>query len=391
MRSTLVILGTLVVAVLLVFGACVPEGPAPAPSPTPQDLRDQLQGRIIFATISHDEQQRHYGVNIIKSNGTGLRRLLDINNMQAFTLSPNESKMTFIFEDYICVLNIETGEVNTLTLVTRGESDDTYIAWSPSGTQIAYVSDRDLWVINADGSGAKRIVKHTEGDYIPVGRVADQIRNPTWSADEKRILFDDFTAPSSMEIRYLLELGTGAGLVRYRNVYVYDVNSGAKRVLRQAIIVSSTPDRTKVLLKTWESTKDTYQYVIMSDDGSNQKEWGELGFASRLTSIKWAPDNSLVTCRYLLGMPPHPFQITVLDATTGIETEVPLKDPAYSLVWSPDSQYIAYSYSSEDIPVDFLRPDVIPEIRVIKRDFRQPFTLYSTTEKVRIYVVAWLK
>ena len=45
------------------------------------------------------------------------------------------------------------------------------ISWSPDGTQLAFVSDRnanlDIFVINADGTGPKQVTTHTADDYDP--------------------------------------------------------------------------------------------------------------------------------------------------------------------------------------------------------------------------------
>ena len=55
-------------------------------------------------------------------------------------------------------------------------------AWSPDGSRIAFMSDRDgnfeIYVMNADGSGPTRLTKNPESDAYPV-----------WSADGSRIAF----------------------------------------------------------------------------------------------------------------------------------------------------------------------------------------------------------
>ena len=55
-------------------------------------------------------------------------------------------------------------------------------AWSPDGQQIAFTSDRDgnrnVYVMNANGSGQTRLTSHPEHDWWP-----------TWSPDGTRIAF----------------------------------------------------------------------------------------------------------------------------------------------------------------------------------------------------------
>jgi dipeptidyl aminopeptidase/acylaminoacyl peptidase len=58
-----------------------------------------------------------------------------------------------------------------------------YPAWSPDGQRIAFISDREgdfgnLWVMNADGSGAERLV-----------RESNQHGSPAWSPDGRRIVY----------------------------------------------------------------------------------------------------------------------------------------------------------------------------------------------------------
>jgi Tol biopolymer transport system component len=71
---------------------------------------------------------------------------------------------------------------NPVQLTTDPAGDHTP-AWSPDGTKIAFVSDRDggnfeIYVMNADGSGQTRLTDDPAQDF-----------DPTWSPDGSRIAF----------------------------------------------------------------------------------------------------------------------------------------------------------------------------------------------------------
>jgi TolB protein len=76
---------------------------------------------------------------------------------------------------------------NSLRLVnlTQNPAADFMPAWSPDGSQIAFISSRNnesmqIYIMSADGSEVKQI---TDTDLIP-------LHKPSWSPDGKRIVFD---------------------------------------------------------------------------------------------------------------------------------------------------------------------------------------------------------
>lgn len=66
--------------------------------------------------------------------------------------------------------------------LTNHTETDMQAAWSPDGTQIAFVSRRDgnseIYVMNADGSSPTNLTNHSDSDYLPV-----------WSPDGNQIAF----------------------------------------------------------------------------------------------------------------------------------------------------------------------------------------------------------
>ena len=118
-------------------------------------------------------------------------------------------------------------------------------SWSPDGSQIAFVSDRDenweIYVMNADGSGPSRLTRNTVRDS-----------NPHWSPDGSRLFFY-------------------SDLSDNREVYVMEIDGGAPENLtnhptRDGVLAVS-PNGSKV---AWYTERDgNGEIYIMLADGSD--------------------------------------------------------------------------------------------------------------------------
>jgi len=105
-------------------------------------------------------------------------------------VAPNGSTLVFDLLGDIYTLPIEGGKA---TRISGGQAFDAMPAYSPDGRKIAFVSDRNgapnLWVMNADGSGARRL-SSTEGfgyDYV----------SPSWTPDGSAVLVSHNNGPAA--------------------------------------------------------------------------------------------------------------------------------------------------------------------------------------------------
>jgi hypothetical protein len=113
------------------------------------------------------------------------------------SLSPNGRRIAYTIysgnpSDYLGTSGRPQGRMQVVLANQAGadarevtfEGDNLDPAWSPDGSQIAFMSNRDggfdLWVMNADGSNQRQIT-HTG---------AKRANNPVWSPDGKWIAFN---------------------------------------------------------------------------------------------------------------------------------------------------------------------------------------------------------
>lgn len=144
-------------------------------------------------------------------------------------------------------------------------------ALSPDGTRIVYCSIRQdvysqIYVMNADGTGAKRLTNFTTGDAC----------GPVWSHDGKKIAFYAFALTNPR-----------------RNPEIWVMNpdgSDSKRLTDHGIDPAWSPNDRQI---AYASNKErVFQIYIMNADGSN---------AHRITKDKgedsnpaWAPDGAAI-------------------------------------------------------------------------------------------------
>ena len=144
-----------------------------------------------FAFVS-DARLGQYDICLINTDGSGFVQLTTSLADDSWpTWNPAGTKIAFqsnrnltpggnASQLDIYVINADgTGE----TRLTTDTTNEAQPAWSPDGTKIAFVSDRDdnneVYVMNADGTGVARLTTNLTAD-----------EQPAWSPEGNRLAFD---------------------------------------------------------------------------------------------------------------------------------------------------------------------------------------------------------
>ena len=139
--------------------------------------------RIAFASAQRtfeEDRRKDEDIYVMNADGSNITRLTDD---PAADLSPGWSpdgtRIAFVSNREGWDLYIMNADGSKQTLLVESVSPDSAPAWSPDGSRIAFVSGLGIYVINADGSGQTRLTDNPDVD-------------PTWSPDGKHIAFASY-------------------------------------------------------------------------------------------------------------------------------------------------------------------------------------------------------
>jgi Tol biopolymer transport system component len=218
------------------------------------------------------------GIYVINADGTEQRLLMPaaLSYPAQLAWSPNGEKIALTIEHpkgpVAQTRNLEIYVVNAdgsgHRRMTRSTVRDNNPVWSPDGRRIAFESNWQLWVMNADGSGKQRLTRKGAHNF-----------NPAWSPEGKRIAFE--------RGRREREVSNGAAGSWGFGLYVMNADgSGEQRLTQGGSQPYWSPDGRKI---AFVSNRDGNSDIhVMNADGSGRRNLTRAA-GRRDTQPLWSP------------------------------------------------------------------------------------------------------
>ena len=283
------------------------------------------------------------------------------------SVRPNQTLPPFTYHVELPLVATSPMPVN----ITHHPAKDFSPAWSPDGSHLAFLSDRDgnteLYVMLMDGSHVNQLT-----DELSVPGPAENydwcLLDATWPPDGQQVAFSIETCPP-------LQPGTHDPYATY--IYTSDAEGGTPRPLnRYGRGPVWSPDGKKLAYTVpssayWQPL--TYYLCAASIDGSDVSVCAERGFAP-----DWSPDTTRIAFAQRI------------DATARLVT-VNADGSNYNTIFADDDHFVdSPKWSPDGSQIAYLSQGVFSySLRAVNPDIGTPSTLMRV-EWQRIFALAWL-
>jgi len=241
--------------------------------PTPVPVRN---GRIAYNQV----QGGNADIWTINPDGSQPDNITADSNAANYTSawSPDGSKIAFIRERNSdpTIYIAEADGANAVPIKVLAVSNHD-LAWAPDGSRIAYTNRGDIFAMNADGSGSRRVTESgpQKLDF-----------HPTWSPDGSRIAFARFTfsEPLSHDVFSGQEpSGSGIYIVKTSGADPTRLTEGPSPDIGLDEWPDWSPDGKQIVFQR------AFQIYVMNVDGSGLKKLTSGGSSA---APSWSPDGT---------------------------------------------------------------------------------------------------
>jgi Tol biopolymer transport system component len=300
-------------------------------------------------------------------------------DVQTPAWSPDGRKLAFVSERdgnaEIYVMNADGSEQENLT---RQPASDSHPSWSPDGRKLAFVSRRDgnseIYVMNADGSGLRNLTRTPSADrdpaWSPDGRAIAFVQecmprpgDPRWRCGATYLYVVNADGSG------LRRLTTGRGhssnpswsadgkTIRYGGYLVYADGSGSKKLHEARIWTNRnialdgvwSPDGQRIAAVSVANSPSRRNPTklglwVTNADGSNARR-----VAAKATEgdPAWSPDGRRIAFRGL-GIGPVNSDLYVVNADgSGLRRLTRNAAKLRWFAWSPDGRTLAFLRNGE--------------------------------------------
>ena len=230
-------------------------------------------------------------IYVMNADGTGVVRLTD-NSYWDYPVawSPDGSRILFMrdpdggeYEPEDMEIYVMNADGTGVVRLTNNSVYDSPSGWSPYGNRILFSSDRDgdggeydssdreIYVMNADGTGVVRLTDNSVYDWAA-----------GWSPDGTRILFSSVRDGDDREI-YVMN-ADGTGVVRLTHNSVYDWPAGW------------SPDGSRILFRRdpdgGEYERNDMEIYVMNADGTGVVRLTDNSVYD--SPVAWSPDGTRI-------------------------------------------------------------------------------------------------
>ena len=196
-----------------------------------------------------------------------------------FYVSPDGQQVAFVKDKHIYKMNADGSGMTKLTK-SPGEytSGGSELVWSPDRTKIAFwlgtYPKQQIYTINADGTNLKNLTNNSQNEVYSVKLF--------WSPDSSRIAY------------YQGKAGDAGG--EQQDIYAIDINRGTAQNLTQKSsnydALSWSPDGKLIAFATGESNHQ--KLYTMSADGSQLNQLAPRLNLSGISELAWSSDSQQI-------------------------------------------------------------------------------------------------